>query len=246
MSQETLGGGGSGGSDFKPSDYNRKLALITDLINLHKSKTSGRTSITDAAAAWTPPAPTSLSDLEEEPLISSSSLYPYKTRVMTLETTAAAAESSWSSIMSNCRRSTSLGLVECTCEGDRVCVENCDLKRDCDLAGWLIERSVVGGEQHDSTTKVHNTTSCAILPAGSVVRSGKCLRVDMPFGARHNHVRELLAAVAKSSSSSRRGGVTVVTRLLAPDRTLVAAHHQEIPHFYREIFKYANLIQFLS
>ena len=131
--------------------------------------------------------------------------------------------------------SSSLGLVECSCEGDRISVENCDLKRDCDLTGWVLERYVDG---------VGETAEC-ILPPGSRVRSGKVLRVDEPFGRRANrHVEELLTAIKiNDHCQSRR--LTITTRLLAPDRTLMVSHTQEIPHFYHEIFKYANLIRFL-
>lgn len=127
----------------------------------------------------------------------------------------------------------SLGLIECSCEGDRVGVENCDLKRDCDITGWLLERCVDGvGETAEYT-----------IPAGTVIKSGKVLRLDEPFGSRaHRHVEELLTAIKINDAHSR---LTVTTRLLAPDRTVMASHTQQIPHFYREIFKYANLIRFL-
>lgn len=132
-------------------------------------------------------------------------------------------------------KSSALGLIECSCEGDRVGVENCDLKRDCDLTGWVLERCVDGLDE---------TVECS-LPAGSVVRSGKVLRLDEPFGRRaHRHVEELLTAI-KFTDPTIHSRLTITTRLLAPDRTLMASHTQEIPHFYREIFKYANLIRFL-
>lgn len=116
-------------------------------------------------------------------------------------------------------------------------VENCDLKHECDLTGWILERCVDG---------VGETAEC-VFPAGSVVKSGKVLRLDEPFGRRsQRHIEELLTAIKYTDATSGRcSRLTITTRLLAPDRTLMASHTQEIPHFYHEIFKYANLIRFL-
>jgi len=223
----------SSSSSLPASDYNRKLALITDLINLHKSKSSSYNTTTTNTNndVWYNNSTTTTT--QQSPQKPSS-----KERQNSPTSTRRRQSQQQQRILHHSHHRSSLGLIECSYEGDRVSVENCDLRRDCDLTGWLLERRIDGLVDVDEELVVVEST----LPASSVVRSGKALCILQPFGRRHNHIEEILTALKLASSAP----LTITTRLLTPDRIPVAAHTQEVPHFYREIFKYANLIHFVS
>ena len=85
------------------------------------------------------------------------------------------------------------------------------------------------------------------LPAGSLIRSGKALRIETPFHS--DHVDYLLAIKQRQQQQQQQQNHTstlkIVTKLITPQGTVASVHTQELPKFYHEILKYATLIQFL-
>jgi hypothetical protein len=190
------------------SDYNRKFNLIKKLINLHKAKQSSK-------EPWSTynPSPASLRQNLEDDF---SSLY------------------SNSSILTSLRhmKSSSLDLSDCSTDGDRVVVENFNLRADLDISDWCITRQV----ENMSMNRYK-------LPKGSIIKSGKVLRVDEPF--QSSQIDFLIAIKEQQKQSSKPTSLKITTKLLSPDGCVKAMHTQEMPRFYHEIFKYANLIRFL-
>jgi hypothetical protein len=142
------------------------------------------------------------------------------------------------------KQASSLDLTDCSTDGDRVIVENCNLKSDRDISNWFITRQI----ENMSISKYK-------LPNGSVIKSGKVLKIETPFA---NDQLDYLIAIKnqlkleqqQNSQSNTKCQVKklclkIRTRLISPDGTLKAIHVQEIPQFYQDIFKYANMIQFL-
>ena len=199
--------------DLSASDYSRKLNLIKKLINLHKAKLSSK----EQWSAYSP-SPVSLRQSLDEDF---SSFY--------------VNNSSNGSMMNGLRhvKSSSLDLSECSMEGDRVVVENFNLRADLDLSDWCLTRQIESMEE-----------SRYKMPKGSVVKSGKVLRVEEPFESSQV---EFLVAIKEKRERNGCGarGVRITTRLLAPDGCVKAVHTQHVPPFYDEVFKYANLIRFL-
>jgi hypothetical protein len=222
-------------------DYNRKLGLINELITLHKAKTSSSFSTT-----CSPPPPA----LSTDTLMfrSNDMLSQQMTTTTTTTTTSTTAllrphepsDTRITTAKPTTKTPSALDLAECTAEGERVCVANASLRADRDLSRWTLTRHV----EHMPAAAARRHE----LPDGTVVRSGKALRLDWPFGSG-SHLDFLLAIRNKlhyESRQSQRGNrrfcIKVHTRLVAPDGTVKALHTQEIPQFYQEIFHYANLI----
>ena len=122
-------------------------------------------------------------------------------------------------------KSSSLDLSECSMDGDRVVVENFNLRADLDLSDWCLTRQIES--LAESRYK---------MPKGSVVKSGKVLRVEEPFESSQV---EFLQAIKqkRERNGCRTGGVRITTRLLAPDGCVKAVHTQQVPQFYDEILE---------
>jgi len=183
--------------DHHPDDHDRKLSLITELIDLHKSRSLNTTF-------------KYLSSPTGYELTSDSGLELY-----------------------HVKQDSCLDLTDVSTDGERVCVENCSLKKDHDVSDWCITRQI-----EDMSVRSYK------FPQGSTVTAGKCLKVERPFA---NDQMEYLVAMRSQAGAEekRQPRVRIRTRLVAPDGTLKALHTQEIPQFYQEIFKYASLIEFV-
>ncbi len=224
------------------TDYNRKLCLINELINLHKSKMSPKdlwsiSSETEIIPSNNPSlnnftqANIKYLDLKEQEdinhKVSSSICYKPQSDLF--------SESMDSNIvLYNVKQDTCLDLTDVSTDGDRVCIENCNLKLDHDVSDWYITRQI-----EDMSIRSYK------FPQGSTINAGKCLKVEKPF---ENDQLEYLVAIKSQKSKfedKKQSCVKIKTRLVSPDGTLKALHTQEIPQFYQEIFKYANLIKFL-
>ena len=175
-------------------DYNRKLNLISNLINLHKNKNS------------------------------------YCNR----------KNQQQNSIQINNNKKTlnyhhyptTLNLYECTCDGDLVTIENCDFKLDHDLSDWIITR------------QIDNMSSISYrIPSGSICKSGKVLSLKTLFNDQLNFLYAI-QKIADNSSTNKNISIRINTKLISPNGQIISSHTQEIPQFYQEIFKYANLIGF--
>ena len=117
-------------------------------------------------------------------------------------------------------------------DGDRVCIENCNLKLDHDVSDWYITRQI-----EDMSIRSYK------FPQGSLINAGKCLKVERPFA---NDQLEYLVAIKseKKKKKKKEPCVKIKTRLVSPDGTLKALQTQEIPQFYQEIFNVLfNVIQ---
>ena len=210
------------------SDYNRKLSLINDLINLHKSKMSTK-------ELWTMSSSSNLNSIKYLPN------YTFYNEDLGLP-----GDFFLSSFNANHIQASSLDLTDCSTDGDRVIVENCNLKYDRDISNWYVTRQI----ENMSISKFK-------LPTGSVIKSGKALKLETPFACSQ---LDFLIAIKHQIYSKKinnyvhfdfkrfdfkKIGLKIKTKLISPDGTLKAMHTQEIPQFYKEIFKYASLIKFL-
>lgn len=143
-------------------------------------------------------------------------------------------------VLYNVKQESSLLLSDVSTDGDRVSVDNCNLKANQDVSDWYITRQI--DDMPVSTYK---------LPRGSVISAGKCLRVDMPFvNDQLNFLRAIKIQESRKgeylhNSDLKKAFLKIRTRLIGADGALKDMHTQEIPQFYHEIFKYANLIKFL-
>jgi hypothetical protein len=168
-------------------DYSRKLHLISNLINLHKTKNNYRARKQQQVNSF------------------------IKKRFND--------------------NSTFLQLYECTCDGDLVTIENCNLKADHDVSEWIVTRQI------DNMPLLSYK-----IPAGSVCKSGKVLCVKTMFNDQIDFLHAIKNIEAKNEASFC---IRIHTKLISNDGKIISSHLQEIPQFYREIFKYANLIGFL-
>ena len=182
-------------NDDEDEDYVRKLHLISNLINLHKTKTSYRNC--------------------KQQLSSQNTQTNSLTNNKSVQTSSP----------------TTLKLYECTCDGDLVTIENCNFKTDHDLSDWIITRQI--DNMPSSNYKI---------PSGSICKSGKVLCVKTLF----NDQLDFLYAIKKAIDSTRKNNISIRinTKLISPNGEIISLHTQEIPEFYREIFKCANLIGF--
>jgi hypothetical protein len=199
-------------------DYNRKLGLINELVNLHKAKSMCKdcfffrdNSINNPPIANANSANSTMFHLDE--LDTEMTCGPIRTSKL----------------------NNSIDLSECSFEGDRVSVENSNLKLDRDVSKWCLTRQI---ENLSTVCKYE-------LPDGTVIKSGKSLRIEAPFTT--SQLDFLLAIRKMKETESQSGGsnrfcIKIRTKLIAPDGTVKALHTQEIPQFYQEIFRYANLI----
>ena len=115
-------------------------------------------------------------------------------------------------------------------------IENLNLRANLNLSEWIITRQI----------EELPVSSTYTLPLGSVVKSGKVLTVNAPF--QTTPLEFLLAIKHKnqqinSNNEKRKLKLKVITKLISQDGCVKAVHTQEIPQFYQEIFKYANLIR---
>lgn len=94
------------------STYNRKLTIISNLIDLHKAKSSSKD-------LWHVKKSHSIQDSED------SEIEVCEPEPNTLY-----------------RKSSSLDLRDCSTDGGKVVVENCSLKLDTDISNWFITRQI--------------------------------------------------------------------------------------------------------
>jgi hypothetical protein len=232
-------------------DYNRKLCLINELIRLHKSKMSEK----DLWSMSSEEAATTAAE-QQHPLLSNFTKANIKYfNLKNEEETEVQLEAQFicykelgeissslesNLVLYNVKQESSLHLSDVSTDGDRVCVDNCNLKTSQDLSDWFITRQI--DDMPVSTYK---------FPRGSVINAGKCLRIDMPFvNDQLNFLRAIRNQQIKKSehmhsSDLKKAFLKIKTRLITSDGALKDMHTQEIPQFYHEIFKYANLIKFL-
>ncbi|RNA37090.1 hypothetical protein BpHYR1_046213 [Brachionus plicatilis] len=183
------------------STYNRKLTIISNLIDLHKAKSSSKD-------LWHVKNSKSIQDTHSEIVV---------------------CEPEPDTLF---RQSSSLDLRDCSTDGGKLVVENCSLKLDRDISNWFITRQI-----DDMSVFKYR------LPSGSVIKSGKELRIPTPF--RNNELEFLAAIKQKLGENERYSRLKIRTKLISPEGIVKAVHIQEVPQFYHEIFKYASLIQFL-
>jgi hypothetical protein len=140
-------------------------------------------------------------------------------------------------ILARRRNSGGLDFSECSIEGDLIILENCNLKLDCDLTGWMLTRQI---ENMSHVMRYE-------LPNRSLVKSGKVFKIHAPFRTNSleflQAIKKHLEEVGESSSNSIR--IKVRTRLMSPDGRYKVTHTQEIPQFYLKVYRYANLIKIL-
>ncbi|CAF0729272.1 unnamed protein product [Brachionus calyciflorus] len=96
-------------------DYNRKLEIINNLIDLHKAKSSSR----DLWQVKNSKSILSIDKIEPQALI--------------------VCEREAENLK---RENSSLDLAECSTDGGKVVVENCSLKLDRDISNWFITRQI--------------------------------------------------------------------------------------------------------
>lgn len=279
------------------TDYNRKLSLINDLINLHKSKmstkdlwsmsSSSTINVTsDSTATNFIKANIKCFNLREEEKCFNNNnnknsnnsnnsnnndsnnkktdLFDDKLSNYTIfdcnNDYISSSDSKKIFNNNNNNESTSytnnrlkhvsaLDLTDCSTDGDRVIVENCNLKSDRDISNWLLTRQIE-----------NMAISRYQFPIGSVIKSGKVLKIETPFAndqldyliaIKNQHKKQELdqqiqqQQTMRPTISSKKLHIKIRTKLISPDGTLKAVHIQEIPQFYQDIFKYANMIQFL-
>lgn len=211
-------------------DYNRKLDIVKNLISLHVSK----------SAYSKDPSATSSSNL-----LSINNLWRHTQTIDSFnfnsEINNVLTHASASNIRhGGCRETSSLDLSNCSLDGERVVIENSNLKADFDLSEWCLTRQI----------EPNMCVSEFKLPHGSVIKSGKALRIHAPF---QSSPVDFLLAIKQHNSTTRNSCSTaskknklslkIITKLVSPDGSIKAIHYQEIPQFYQEIFKYANLIR---
>lgn len=200
-------------------DYNRKLSIINNLIHLHKAKNSSK-------GLWYVRSEGSVVNRFGNNEITTI----HSDKIEIIETNELDSDR----LDYKRRQNSTLNLSECSTEGDRVIVENCSLKLDRDISEWFITRQI----ENMSVFKYK-------LPSGSVIKSGKELRIHTPF---QNNQLDFLVAIKQRLMENTRNAkmcLKIRTKLISPDGIVKAVHVQEVPQFYQEIFKYASLIQFL-
>jgi len=301
-------GSGSGSEDSNDydscflslTDYNRKLSLINDLINLHKSKMSTKdlwsmSSCTATSTTTTSADSTTATNFikanikcfnlkEEEKCFHNNSDHTHKTdlfddKLANYTIFDCNNDSHHSYISNSCsnsnnisnhfnnnnnestssytsnrlKQTSSLDLTDCSTDGDRVIVENCNLKSDRDISNWLLTRQI----ENMSISKYQ-------LPIGSVIKSGKVLKIETPFANdqldyliaiknhqhkqqdyHHHQQQQPQPPQQQTIRPGKKLCLKIRTKLISPDGTLKAQHIQEIPQFYQDIFKYDSMIQFL-
>jgi hypothetical protein len=130
-------------------------------------------------------------------------------------------------------KSLSLNLYECTCDGENVTIENCNLRADHDVSNWTITRQI--DTLPLSTYKI---------PSGSVIKCGKALSLKTLFNDQFDFLLAIRNSINQAfNPASKHVSVKINTNLLTPDGAIHSTHIQEIPHFYRDVFNYANLIK---
>lgn len=205
-------------------DYNRKLDIVKNLINLYVSK------------QYYSKEPTSPSTL-----LTINNLWR---QTQTIDTFNSNRDTNniFSQALTNIRHgserdSSCLDLSECSLDGNRVVIENLNLRTSLNLSEWVMTRQI-------DALPVSSTYK---LPSGSVVKSGKVLTVNAPF--QTSPLEFLLAIkhknqhVPSTNNDKNKLKLKVITKLMSQDGCVKAVHTQEIPQFYQEIFKYANLIR---
>lgn len=201
-------------------DYNRKLSIINNLIDLHKAKLNHK-------------------DLCYSRSNHLNRLTSNDQKIQVIKCENEQETELTDHVMSRLKRreNSSLDLSDCSTDGDRVIVENCSLKLDRDISNWFITRQI----ENMSVFKYR-------LPNGSIIKSGKELRIHTPF---QNSQIDFLVAIKQrlnlptTQINNNRLCLKIRTKLVSPEGIVKAVHIQEIPQFYQEIFKYASLIQFL-
>lgn len=234
------------------SDYNRKLCLINDLIDLHKSKMSTKDLLSMSSES-------ELSSTQQHPSLNNFTKANIKyfnlkneeesdsklqglgqvNSIICKRLDQLCSSIDKNLVLYNVKQDSSLNLADVSTDGDRVCIENCNLKSNCDVSDWYITRQI----DNMSINKYK-------FPLGSVIRPGKCLKIKSPFP---NDQLDYLFAIKNQqsrkfeyhSSDLKKSFLKIKTQLIAPDGTLKAVNTQDIPQFYQEIFKYANIIKFL-
>ena len=211
-------------------DYNRKIEIVKSLINLHVSKQSySRETLTSTSST----------------LLTINNLWR-QTQTVDGFNFNSEANNILTQALTNIRHggereNSSLNLSDCSLDGDRVVIENSNLRANYNLSDWYLTR------------EIENMPVCTYkLPCGSIVKSGKVLRVHTPF---QSSPLEFLLAIkhrnrhtsnsSTSSNNKNKFSLKIITKLLSQDGSLKAVHTQEIPQFYQEIFKYASLIRLL-
>jgi hypothetical protein len=162
------------------NDYNRKLNIINNLINLHKTKLSG--------------------NQHDDPLHFDAESARDTKECKTINVTMASAQLNTSLGLelnenSNCafepnllhvkrknKQNSSLDLSECSTDGDKIIIENCNLKLDKDISNWYVTRQI------ENMASVNSFQ----IPNGSVIKSGKVLRIRTPI---QNDQMEFLLAI---------------------------------------------------
>jgi len=235
------------------TDYNRKLTLINELINLHKSKMTTKelwsmsSNTNESSAANFIKANIKCFNLKEEENYLNNNTNNnndlFHNNYTILETISNSNNNNNHVQLTNytsnrLKQASSLDLTDCSTDGDRVIVENCNLKSDRDISNWFITRQI-----EDMSVNKYQ------LPHGSVIKSGKVLKIETPFA---NDQLDYLIAIKNKFKTERTSKfqlkklcLKIRTKLISPDGALKAMHVQEIPQFYQDIFKYANMIQFL-
>lgn len=239
-------------------DYNRKLNLINNLISLHKAKQSSKDIWTYKNSELTNHINSSrynyLNDCnnnedsnnnnnmnENDDIFSNIIIDESDNLISNSTKNSNIVISNNGNFLRNKQNSCSLDLCECSTYGDRVIVENFNLKLDHDISNWYITRQI---ENMSIINKYR-------LPTGSIIKSGKVLKINEPF--ENDQIDFLLAIKQKQMDLERKDNtdrlkkicLKIVTKLVTPEGIVKSIHTQEVPQFYQEIFKYANLIQFL-
>ena len=189
-------------------DFSRKLHLISNLINLHKTKNSYHNRKNQQQQQQ--------NNNYQQPVQISNSIR--KTSNFDNDYSMA------------------LNLYECSCDGDLVTIENCDFKLDHDLSDWIVTRQI------DNMPIISYK-----IPTGSICKSGKVFCAKTLFNDQLNFLYAIKKITDNSTSvtnNNKNISIRINTKLISPNGKLVSLHTQEIPQFYQEIFKYANLIGF--
>lgn len=206
-------------------DYNRKLYLIKNLISLHKVKNNSNNSNNNSNNSNNNGSSNNNNN-------NTNSLVNCNLNVKR------------SSINSEYP---TLHIYESTLDGDLVTIENSNLKFDFNLSNWLITRQI--DNMPELTYKI---------PENSVCKCGKLLTLKTLFNDQLDFLYAIKQTIdsttVKKTNSYGSGGdslmnyysIKITTRLISPDGKLASIHAQEIPQYYKDIFKYANLIEFFN
>lgn len=193
-------------------DYNRKMALIHELISFHKTRSMGN-------SANSNPRNTNCRRIIQEAMSQQNDQL-----VAHLPSTL----------------SSSLDLSECSMEGDQVSVENCNLRQDRDISNWVLTRHVENmptvSKYRFPVGSVINAGKVLRIDAPF---HSDLLDLLLAVGKKR---AEKASHSKKTTTTMSTVKVRIKTRLIAPDGSVKAIHTQETPQFYEEIFKYANLI----